>query len=107
MCLLAQALHATGRQADALREFAAFRARLAEEWSPSLERVRRPRTVDRGGRSAGSAASSAGRPLRGYVIHDAIGEGAFGRVYAATQPGTNRLVAIKMIRPELADSEDS
>ena len=35
-----------------------------------------------------SPMSSVGRPLRGYVIHEAIGEGSFGRVYAATQPGT-------------------
>ena len=33
-----------------------------------------------------------------------IGEGAFGRVFAATQPGTNRQVAIKVIRPDLADT---
>ena len=49
---------------------------------------------------------SAGRPLRGYTIHDAIGEGAHGRVYAATQPGTERRVAIKVIRPDLADSTE-
>ena len=35
-----------------------------------------------------------------------IGEGAHGRVYAATQPGTERRVAIKVIRPELADSSE-
>ena len=46
---------------------------------------------------------SFGRPLRGYIIHEAIGEGAFGRVYSATQPGTERRVAIKAIRPDLAD----
>ena len=50
--------------------------------------------------------ASAGRPLRGYTIHQMIGEGAHGRVYAATQPGTERRVAIKVIRPELADSSE-
>ena len=46
------------------------------------------------------------RPLRGYTIHRPIGEGAHGRVYEATQPGTDRRVAIKVIRPDLADSTD-
>ena len=106
VCLLAQALHATGRQADALRELAAFRARIAETSGllPSSEFADLERLV--AACEPGSAASSAGRPLRGYVIHDAIGEGGFGRVYAATQPGTNRRVAIKMIRAELADSDE-
>ena len=45
-----------------------------------------------------------GRPLRGYTLHEAIGEGAHGRVYTATQPGTERPVAVKVIRPDLADS---
>ena len=35
-----------------------------------------------------------------------IGEGAHGRVYEATQPGTDRRVAIKVIRPDLADSTE-
>src|SRR4029079_9172650 len=43
------------------------------------------------------------RSLRGYTVLAVIGEGAYGRVLAATQPGTNRDVAIKVIRPELAD----
>ena len=71
------------------------------------------RAVGRPGRSwsgrSPAASKPAGeaalvRPLRGYTIHEAIGEGAYGRVYAATQPGTERRVAIKVIRPELADS---
>ena len=40
-------------------------------------------------------------------MHGVIGEGAFGRVLAATQPGTNREVAIKVIRPDLADDAAS
>ena len=72
----------------------------------------RPRAVGRAGRAraigpaAGPLAASAGRPLRGYAIHEIIGEGAYGRVYAATQPGTERRVAIKVIRPELADASE-
>ena len=106
VCLLAESLHATGRQVDALREFRSFRARLADESGlvPSDELTELERAIARGEVSSGL--STAGRPLRGYVIHDAIGEGGFGRVYVATQPGTNRRVAIKVIRAELADSQE-
>jgi WD40 repeat protein len=44
--------------------------------------------------------------LRGYTVHEVLGEGAFGRVYAATQPGTNREVAIKAIRPDLVNGAE-
>ena len=106
VCLLAQALHATGRQAEALRELAAFRERLGDETGlePSPELVELERAIAVGDEQAGPAV--AGRPLRGYVLHAAIGEGASGRVYTATQPGTHRLVAIKSIRPELADTDE-
>ena len=43
------------------------------------------------------------RPLRGYVLRDLLGEGTFGAVYRATQPGVERDVAVKVIRAELAD----
>ncbi len=43
---------------------------------------------------------------RGYTVHEVLGEGAFGRVYSATQPGTNRGVAIKAIRPDLSNSPE-
>jgi DNA-binding SARP family transcriptional activator/tRNA A-37 threonylcarbamoyl transferase component Bud32/WD40 repeat protein len=101
--LLMQALHASGRQAEAMRVASAFRRRLADETGldPSAELARLEAAIAGGDRPAGA---SLGRPLRGYTIHDAIGEGAHGRVYAATQPGTERRVAIKVIRPELADS---
>ncbi len=46
------------------------------------------------------------RLLRGYTVHEVLGEGAFGRVFAATQPGTNREVAIKAIRPDLSNSAE-
>ena len=101
--LLMQALVATGRQAEALRVFRSYRSRLAEETGldPSAE------WCSWSGRSPAASnrpADRVGRPLRGYTIHEAIGEGRYGRVYAATQPGTERRVAIKVIRPDLADS---
>ncbi|MGA9276901.1 BTAD domain-containing putative transcriptional regulator [Ilumatobacter sp.] len=103
--LLMQALAVTGRRSDALRAARAFRTRLAEETGldPSHDLIDLEGVIlfDDAG-----AARSEGRPLRGYTLHDAIGEGAHGRVYTATQPGTDRLVAIKVIRPDLADSTE-
>jgi DNA-binding SARP family transcriptional activator/WD40 repeat protein/tRNA A-37 threonylcarbamoyl transferase component Bud32 len=103
VALLMQALQATGRQAEALRVGRAFRHRLGEQTglqpSPGLIRVESAIAA-----GADSTATAAGRPLRGYTLHEAIGEGTHGRVYAATQPGTERRVAVKVIRPDLADS---
>ena len=104
--LLMQALHGCNRQADALRAFMAFRARLADETGlePSAEIVALDRAIATGQlRSAGMAG---GRVVRGYVVHDVIGEGAFGRVYSARQPGTERDVAIKVMRGQLADEPE-
>jgi DNA-binding SARP family transcriptional activator/WD40 repeat protein len=104
--LLMQALHATGRQAEALRAFRRFRQHLADETGlePTAELVRLERSIT--GDVESPTDNGSGRPLRGYTLHEAVGEGAFGRVYSATQPGTNRRVAIKVIRPDLADSSD-
>jgi DNA-binding SARP family transcriptional activator/WD40 repeat protein len=104
--LLMHALVATGRQAEALRVFRSYRARLVEETGldPSADLVQLARTISGSLEPVGEA--SLGRPLRGYTIHEAIGEGTYGRVYSATQPGTERRVAIKAIRPDLADSSE-
>jgi DNA-binding SARP family transcriptional activator/WD40 repeat protein len=106
VALLMQALHASGRPADALRCFRSFRAQLAEDtgFDPSPELVALDRSI--AGGDALTGAVSMGRPLRGYVLHEVVGEGKFGRVYSATQPGTGRLVAIKAIRPDLADDAE-
>ena len=104
--LLMQALYTTGRHAEALRVYQAFRDRLADETGlePSAELVELERSLVSGRPVATVSARS--RLLRGYVVHDVLGEGAFGRVFAATQPGTNRQVAIKAIRPDLADGSE-
>ena len=104
--LLMQALHATGRQADALRRYQTFRERISDETGldPTRELIALERSI--AGIVEPVTDVVPGRPLRGYAIHEAIGEGAFGRVYAATQPGTDRRVAVKVIRPDLADSAE-
>ena len=104
--LLIQALQATGRQAEALRRARRFRVHLAEETGlePSAELEALEQALVAGADPL--VAGARGRPLRGYVIHEVVGEGAFGRVYAATQPGTERRVAIKAIRPDVADDAE-
>jgi len=102
--LLMQCLRVSGRQADGLRAFQSFRDRLGEQTGlePSSVLVAMRDSLYGDDQNA----SDTDRPLRGYIIHHAIGEGAHGRVYSATQPGTGRPVAIKAIRPEFADSSD-
>src|SRR4051794_10883904 len=38
-----------------------------------------------------------------YVLRGCIGEGGMGSVFLASQPGLERMVAIKVLHPELAD----
>ena len=87
VALLMQALLAAGRQADALREYQALpiRARRRDR----ARAVRRPAGARASRSPSGDVPTPAGgrpRSLRGYTVHAVIGEGAFGRVLAATQP---------------------
>lgn len=47
-----------------------------------------------------------GTVVRGYEILESLDVGAFGAVYRALQPGINREVAVKIIRPEYANHPD-
>ncbi|MEO6951873.1 MAG: serine/threonine protein kinase, partial [Polyangia bacterium] len=42
-----------------------------------------------------------------YQLLDRIGQGGMGAVYRAVHPDIGRTVAIKVLRPELAASEDA
>lgn len=44
--------------------------------------------------------------IRSYLVRERIGAGGFGEVYRAFQPVVNREVAIKIIKPELANQSD-
>ena len=110
------ALHRSGRQAEALLAFGALKTRLGEELGlePSAEitkleerivlddpTLRQPEAaLVAGGRS------EPGLSVRGYELREKIGEGAHGYVYRAYQPALGREVAIKVIRPELANNPD-
>ncbi len=109
------ALCRSGRQADALRAYAVLRSRLGEELgiepTPRLRRIEEQIITGEetaydapsgGGRTAPDGAAS-GLTIRGYELREVIGEGAYGVAYRAYQPAVGREVAIKVIRPELAD----
>ncbi|MDQ7036362.1 MAG: serine/threonine-protein kinase [Anaerolineae bacterium] len=47
-----------------------------------------------------------GQVIRGYELHELIGEGGFGAVYRATQIVVDREVAIKIILPQYANQPE-
>ena len=106
------ALYRSGRQAEALRAFQFLRSRLGEELGiePSVRLRRLEERILVGDEELDSPAQppDGGGPrpglvVRGYELRGQIGEGAFGAVYRAYQPSVGREVAVKVIRPELAN----
>jgi len=54
-----------------------------------------------------AAPAAAPTSVGGYRLLRALGSGGMGTVYEAEHEGTGRRVAIKLIRPEFADSDDA
>jgi DNA-binding SARP family transcriptional activator/serine/threonine protein kinase/ABC-type glycerol-3-phosphate transport system substrate-binding protein len=110
--LLMIALYRSQRQAEALRAYSQLKVRLGTELGldpseplrdleeqilmgdPRLEPIASTRMV--GGPEPGLA-------VRGYELRSNLGKTRFGMVYRAYQPAIGREVAVKVIRPELAN----
>ena len=98
------ALYRSGRQADASAAYHRARQVLADElgMDPSEElRLLHERILKND-----PALEAPHERLRGYELVEEIGEGAFGIVCRAWQPQLAREVAIKAIRPALANDPE-
>ena len=98
------ALYRSGRQQDALEAFRRVQSSLGEElgldpW-PELRRLR-----DQVLRQE-PALDLASRALRGYRLIEQVGEGTFGTVHRAYQAEIGREVAVKAVRPALANDPE-
>ena len=107
------ALYRSSRQADALRAYQVLKSRLGEElgiepssWLRKLEEqiVTGDEALEIRSRAAvRGAVTEPGPAVRGYELREQIGAGAAGTAYRAYQPAVGREVAIKVIRPDLAN----
>ena len=100
------ALARSGSHAAALRTFHLHRRLLADEsgLDPSPKLVDLERQI-----LANDASVSMGDDIpkiRGYELIEPIGHGFNGTVYRARQPVTDRLVAVKVIRADVANDAD-
>lgn len=98
------ALYRSGRRGDALETYLEARRAIVEalgvEPSPELGRLHMSMLKH------DPALDVIGRPLRGYVLLEQIGQGAFGTVHRAAQPEVGRDVAIKVIHDRFAGDAD-
>jgi WD40 repeat protein/DNA-binding SARP family transcriptional activator len=101
---LMTALYRCGRQAEALDAYRRARAVLLEDLG--LEPSRDLRRLEERVLRQDPDLAVSGQPLRGYRLLEKVGEGAFASVHRALQPQVGREVAVKVVRPILADDPD-
>jgi DNA-binding SARP family transcriptional activator/WD40 repeat protein len=106
--LLMQALNRSGRTAEALRVYQAYRRRLATDLGlePGAEIRRLEQRISAEESGSDDSSSVRSSSVRGYELHERIGEGSFSVVYRGWQPAVERDVAVKQIRAELANRPD-
>lgn len=107
------AMYRSSRQADALRAYQVLKSRLGEElgidpssWLRKLEEqiVTGDEALEvRSRAGVRGAVTVPGPAVRGYELREQISAGAAGAAYRAYQPAVGREVAIKVIRPDLAN----
>jgi WD40 repeat protein/DNA-binding SARP family transcriptional activator len=98
------ALYRTGRQADALEVFREYRETLVAELGVDPT----PRLAELHERILGHdprllLSEPAGRALRGYRLGERLGTGRDGTVCAASLPGVERDVVVRVYREDVAD----
>ena len=83
--------------------FEAYRSYLAEETGlePSATITALERRIVEGDTSLDVVDRT--HAIRGYQLHEKLAEGAFGAVYRGVQAVVGREVAVKIVKPELAD----
>jgi WD40 repeat protein/DNA-binding SARP family transcriptional activator len=101
---LMTALYRSGRQADALAAYHRARGVLVEELG--LEPSSELRRLEQQVLKQDPELEVAARPLRGLRLLERVGEGSFGVVHRALQPHVGREVAVKVIRPGLANDPE-
>jgi DNA-binding SARP family transcriptional activator/ABC-type glycerol-3-phosphate transport system substrate-binding protein/tRNA A-37 threonylcarbamoyl transferase component Bud32 len=110
------ALYRSSRQAEALRAFQHLKTRLAEELGiePSVplrkleeQIVTADASLDISSRAeVVERITGPGPAVRGYELREQLGDDTVAKAYRAYQPAVGREVAIKVVRPAIANDPD-
>src|SRR5918996_1613520 len=101
---LMTALYRSGRQADALAAYRRARDVLVDGFG--LEPSNELRLLERRILQQDPELDVAARRLRGLRLLERVGEGSFGVVHRAVQARVGREVAVKVVRPALANDPE-